>query len=318
LSKAAPIHWLSALAKFQGAEVEAPEDNVQLLLQIERLEENLDTLGALHEGRLAKLEKKILTGLHSLSPDDSTPFETAHVELGKLLGFSAGIVQIEGSPDPWWLLKNYLCFVFEDHAGGKTDGCLNTSKARQAMAHPDWIRANIPDSAGGEIFSVVVTPATRADQGAKSILHHFYVWPLNEFIPWAEKAISVVRTIRGRFPGSGDLVWRAEAMDLLKAERLDPSSIKELVCVRSAEILSELILAPQSLNPFQQPRLLPVPPRLVDKAVAGSTGSAAGSSRGTGAPGCGHSLRSLLIAGGTEADTKTLGRLFFLSLKNCV
>ena len=232
--KAAPIHWLSALAKFQGAEVEAPEDNAQFLLQIERLEENLDTLGALHEGRFAKLEKEILTGLHSLTPDDSTPFETAHVELGKLLGFSAGKVQIEGSPDPWWLLKNYLCFVFEDHAGGKTDGCLNTSKARQAMAHPDWIRANIPDSAGGEIISVVVTPATRADQGAKSILHHFYVCPLNEFIPWAEKAISVVRTLRGTFPGSGDLVWRAEAMDLLKAERLDPSSIKELVCVRPA------------------------------------------------------------------------------------
>jgi len=233
--KAAPIHWLSSLAKFQGPGEEAQEDNTPLLLQIERLEENLEKLGALHEGRFAKLEKEILEGLHSLTPEDSTPFETAHVELGKLLGFSAGRVQDNGSPDPWWLLKGHLCFVFEDHAGGKEDGCLNTSKARQAMAHPDWIRANVPDGAGGDIVSVVVTPATRADQGAKPILHHFCVWPLNDFIPWAEKAITVVRTLRAKFPGSGDLVWRAEAMDLLKAERLDVNSIKELVCARPAD-----------------------------------------------------------------------------------
>jgi hypothetical protein len=173
--------------------------------------------------------------LHSLTPDDSGPFETAHVALGDLLGFSAGKVQVEGSPDPWWLVKNNVCFVFEDHAGGKTDSCLNTSKARQAMAHPDWIRGNLSYSSEGEIISVVVTPATRADQGAKPVLHHFYVWPLNEFIPWAEKAISVVRTLRAKFPGSGDLVWRAEAMDLLKTERLDAASIKELVCERPAD-----------------------------------------------------------------------------------
>jgi hypothetical protein len=173
--------------------------------------------------------------LHSLTPEDSTPFETAHVELGKMLGFSAGNVQVEGSPDPWWLLNGKLCLVFEDHAGGKENGCLNTSKARQAMAHPDWIRANVPESEGGEIISVVITPATRADQGAKSILHHFHVWPLNEFIPWAETAVSVIRTLRAKFPGPSDLVWRAEAMDMLKANRLDATSIKELILARPAE-----------------------------------------------------------------------------------
>jgi hypothetical protein len=192
-------------------------------------------LGALHEGRFAKLEKEILKGLHSLTPDDSKPFEAAHVELGRLLGFSSGNVEVTASPDPWWVLKGHLSLVFEDHAGGKEDGCLNTGKARQAMAHPDWIRTNVPDSAGGDIISVVVTPATRADEGAQPILHHFHVWPVAEFITWAENAIVVVRTLRSKFPGPGDLAWRAEAMDALKTARLDAKGIKAIVMGRPAD-----------------------------------------------------------------------------------
>lgn len=230
--KAAPIHWLAALAKFQGSSDQNAENNAALLMQVERLEQKLEDLGSLHEGRFAKLEKDILEGLQTLTPDDSKPFENAHVELGKLLGFAAGKVEVTASPDPWWLLKGHVAFVFEDHAGGKSDGCLNTGKARQAMAHPDWIRANVPDSQGGDIISVVVTPATRADQGAQSILHHFYVWPLAEFVPWAENAIAVVRTLRAKFPGAGDLAWRAEAMDVLKAARLDAEGIRAIVSAR--------------------------------------------------------------------------------------
>ena len=224
-----PIHWLASLAKFQGPGEHVADDNTALLMQIERLEEKLDTLGALHEGRFARLEKEILEGLNTLTPENSQPFEHAHVELGKLLGFAAGKIEVTASPDPWWLLKGHVTFVFEDHAGGKDDGCLNTGKARQAMAHPDWIRANIPDSQGGDIISVVVTPATRADQGAQPILHHFYVWPLADFIDWAENAIAVVRTLRAKFPGPGDLAWRAEAMDALKAARLNSEGITATV-----------------------------------------------------------------------------------------
>ena len=227
--KSAPIHWLASLAKFQGPGEHVADDNTALLMQIERLEEKLDTLGALHEGRFARLEKEILEGLNTLTPENSQPFEHAHVELGKLLGFAAGKIEVTASPDPWWLLKGHVTFVFEDHAGGKDDGCLNTGKARQAMAHPDWIRANIPDSQGGDIISVVVTPATRADQGAQPILHHFYVWPLADFINWAENAIAVVRTLRAKFPGPGDLAWRAEAMDALKAARLNSEGITATV-----------------------------------------------------------------------------------------
>lgn len=233
--KAAPIQWLAALAKFQGSEDGPSEDNQAILLQVERLEEKLEALGALHEQRFAKLEKEILEGLHTLTPDDSKPFEQAHAELGNLLGFIAGKVEIEASPDPWWLVQDHHCFVFEDHAGGKSDGTLQTSKARQAMAHPDWIRANVPDSGRGEIVSVVITPATRADQGAQAILHHFYVWPLEEFIAWAKNAVGVVRTLRSLFPGPGDLAWRAEAIDALKTHRMDAAGIREIVRARRGD-----------------------------------------------------------------------------------
>ena len=233
--KAAYISWLAALAKFQGSDDQPGEDNRALLIQIEHLEEKLETLGTMHEGRFAKLEKDILIGLHSLTPEDSRPFENAQVDLGRLLGFTAGKVETDASPDPWWLLQDHQCFVFEDHAGGKDGGTLQATKARQAMAHPDWIRVNVPDLGKGEIVSVVVTPAARADEGAQSILHHFYVWPLQEYITWAENALNTVRTLRAKFSVSGDHAWREEAMDLLKANRLDAASIRQIVCGRRAD-----------------------------------------------------------------------------------
>jgi len=232
--KGAPIQWLAALAKFQGEQEDLTEDKRCLLTQVERLEEKLENLGSIHEGRFAKLEKEILEGLNNHSAEDSGPFERAHVELGKLLGFTTGKVEIDASPDPWWLVIGHLCFVFEDHAGS-TSGKLNAEKARQAMAHPDWIRMNVPDRKDSEIISVIITPAAHADKGSLPILHHFYVWPLDEFKAWAEHAIAVVRSLRATFPGVGDLVWKAEAMEALKAECLDAEGIKALVCAKPAD-----------------------------------------------------------------------------------
>lgn len=60
-----------------------------------------------------------MDGLASLTPEDSGPFERAQVAHGKLLGFSAGNVEKTGSPDPSWVLKGHITFVFEDHAGEK-------------------------------------------------------------------------------------------------------------------------------------------------------------------------------------------------------
>ncbi len=180
--KAAAVHWLADLAKGEFADADESEYDSATLAQIERVETKLEGLGTLHEGRFAALEKKILEGLRSLSDDDSVPFETAQLELGKLLGFDCGKEETTGSPDPWWGVAGKTYLIFEDHAAGKDQGCLFTNKARQAMSHPDWLKRHVAGAKDAEVISVVVTPAKRADEGAKPILHHFYVWPLDEYI----------------------------------------------------------------------------------------------------------------------------------------
>lgn len=233
--KAAPIQWLAALAKFQVSTEPGDPDEFSAVAQVEAIEKKLEQLGSLHDRKFTRLEQQILSGLASRDPENSKPFEDAHLELGKLLGFTGGKIENDGSPDPWWLLKEHFCFVFEDHAGAKLDGSLSASKARQAMAHPDWIKAHL-GLASEEVFSILITPAKSAAQGAMPILHHFYIWPLEEFEQWAKSALSVLRSLRAAFPGSGDMIWKAEAMQRLKDSGLDPASIKQHALTRPASV----------------------------------------------------------------------------------
>ena len=55
--------------------------------------------------------------LKGIMDADGVGFETSHEELGKLLGYEAGKVEADATPDPWWRADDSFCFVFEDHAG---------------------------------------------------------------------------------------------------------------------------------------------------------------------------------------------------------
>jgi hypothetical protein len=234
----ASIPWLVSLARFQPKieDIDDADDSV-LAIQLERVESILSQLGIVHEGKFAEREKCILEGLLS---KDKGPFEEAHRLLGELIGFVSGNVEEDGSPDPWWISKEF-CFVFEDHQGAKETSALDTTKARQAALHPNWIKRNVKEADGLETIPVIVTPVSKAKTGAMPHLNEVFLWPLEDFRRWARAAVATVREVRKTFSEAGDLEWREMTAKKFKEEGLTARDIaKKLKLSRAADILQEV------------------------------------------------------------------------------
>lgn len=213
------IPWLTAFARKEvGEAVTAQADDLALQQQVERVGAELTRLGPTHDRDFAKLEQSILQGLRH-----HETFERAQKDLGSLLGFNAGKVESEGSPDPWWI-SGGRCIVFEDYVN-TVDGTLSVTKARQATSHPDWMRANVAESTECEFQTVLVTPATKISGAATVHAAGLLYWGLEDFRAFAAHALQVIRQLRTTFFEQGDLVWQAEAAEQLKQQGLDFASL---------------------------------------------------------------------------------------------
>jgi len=224
------IPWLIALARDRAAVPSAEEqDQTIVMLQVERLEAQLTKLGTVNNRMFSAREKEIREGL-----EDGDKFEQAQVLLGEHLGFSAGKRESDASPDPWWIV-NGITLVFEDHANAKSSSAvIDATKARQAALHPNWMREHVPESVGGSIQSILVTPAKKAKEGAMPHLGQVAYWGLQEFREWAETALVTVRELRRSFREPGDLDWRAQAAEALQGVRADAPSLHAWLATRPA------------------------------------------------------------------------------------
>jgi len=231
------VPWLVRLARYQqegNAESfdGGAQNEVIVMQQIERIEAVLAHLGTTHDRSYAKREKEIIEGLAS-----KDQFEEAQRLLGDLLGFEAGKVETDGSPDPWWLAGTF-CLVFEDHAGAEEDAVLDVKKARQVSSHPTWIRANVEGSANSEILPILVTPAKKAKPAALPHLAAVSLWPLTQFREWASSALSAIRDLRKTFVEPGNLIWRASAAETLNSEGISaPVLFSKLKSQSAAKLL---------------------------------------------------------------------------------
>ncbi|OOZ40914.1 DEAD/DEAH box helicase [Solemya pervernicosa gill symbiont] len=218
------IPWLVQLSQQSQPGMEGAEDdgnNALVMFQVEKIEAILSSLGTRHDRNYSQREREILEGLN-----DDSKFEESHKLLGEHLGFDAGKIEIDGSPDPWWQLGDH-CVVFEDHANANETSTLDTTKARQAASHPAWMKANVPSCIpkNVEIMPVLVTPVSAASSGAMPHLVSVSLWKLPDFKKWASDAMLTIRELRKTFIEPGDLVWRAEAASVLQTRGFDMVSL---------------------------------------------------------------------------------------------
>ncbi|MCH8618021.1 DEAD/DEAH box helicase [Undibacterium sp. TS12] len=225
------IPWLIGLARGSIAEEPSPDEvsNRTLLMQVEQLEAQLVRLGTLHNRDFSAREKQIRDGLK-----EGTSFEQAQVLLGEHLGFNAGKMETDASPDPWWIVGD-ITIVFEDHADAKDTSIIDAKKARQAASHPDWMRVHVPASAGTQIQSVLVTPVKKAKEGAIPSLVRVAHWDIEDFRQWSEIALGIIRELHREFQEPGDLVWRDRAVQALTENRLDAPGLFAWLVARPAK-----------------------------------------------------------------------------------
>lgn len=228
------IGWLVRLARTKTVSLGGShDDHSDVMLQIERLERYLARLKTLHNRDFAAREAEIRNGLRI-----QEQFERAHVMLGSHLGFEAGKVEDDASPDPWWH-SGSVTIVFEDHANAEPHVVVSANKARQARSHPDWIHDYLPHIAEGTVLPVLITPATKAKKGAMPNLHNVSLWNLKEFLEWSDIALDTVREIRRSFSEPGDLVWKADAALRLQEIHADASGLCVWLSDRRASQLLE-------------------------------------------------------------------------------
>lgn len=230
--KAAPsVSWLNTLSRVVGSTSEESVEihNPETLRQIELIEQQFLAMGTATN---SKFEKKAATVLTQMV--NAATFENSQVELGTMLGFTAGNDESDAAPDPWWL-GDKIGIVFEDHADANETTVFGANKARQASSHPKWIKKFVPGTVSMEIAPVLVTPCTQAKSGADPQLDNVRYWALNRYADWVNNAVAVLRGLKGTFPGEGDLLWRDEAYQRLEAEGLTLEGIlKNLPMATSA------------------------------------------------------------------------------------
>ena len=217
------VGWLAELASDEPVEEATGTEIVDknLIAQVERLEEMLLRMGTASDQKFEKKAQRIFQNLNT-----PTGFEEGQRELGELLGFIAGKVKADGSPDPWWLGAT-RGIVFEDHADANPETKIDVKKARQAASHPDWMNENVLEANDLYLVVILVTPCSQAHQGARSSLRNVLYWLLDDFRTWAQKAVNTIRELKGTLPPDSDMSWREEAAKRLMEERLTLTAIIE-------------------------------------------------------------------------------------------
>jgi hypothetical protein len=225
--KAAPtISWLIRVSKADAPSKEHKSNYDKEPILIERIETILESLGTINDLKYAKREKNILD---LINKNEAKSFEEGQKILGEFLGYDAGNENTDGAPDPWWLIDQDLCIVFEDYSDASPDSDLPISKARQAALHQNWIKNKLSLSPSAKIITIIVSSVKTIDKEAVPFLGDVYFWDIGLFREWVLKSLTVIRELRTNFPGSGDLVWRADAISKYKANKLDPEGILSIL-----------------------------------------------------------------------------------------
>ncbi|WP_199615764.1 hypothetical protein [Paenibacillus alkalitolerans] len=123
--------------------------------------------------------------IREIRKTDSKRFERAHVDLSRLLGYTADNSENDGGPDPWWIVGDF-CLAAEDY---KTDGKnpISLHKERQVNDHPTWITRMVPQlSKNIDFVRVIISPSTSVERVAVAISRDVTYWNQEQFVNWAQ------------------------------------------------------------------------------------------------------------------------------------
>lgn len=229
------IRWLSRLSNelFNTNEKVSTDNYFNDI--IERLE---DQFLKFHSS--IKLEKKIEEILNLLKSENGLKFENGHKLLGELLGYNSKNPNMDGAPDPYWIVNSKIVIVSEDKIYQEKDTIKNVpiKDVTESGRHPEWLReyeTEIDDDV--EIINIFVTNSRNIDESARVYAKDIYYINRDDYVEWAIKALNVIRSIYKTFNDTGDSEWRNISYQELTINEVTP---KDYINFIKKQKLSEI------------------------------------------------------------------------------
>ena len=221
-------HNLLTLWDIIKTEIRIVEDDDLFFECIERIESIFTSIPTTQ-----KLEKRIKGILDDLNSLDGKVFERGHKELGKLLGFISENPNSTGAPDPYWIINENNIVVSEDkiyEEKGQVKG-VPISDVSEAGRHQTWIVENEKRiSKGANIYTVLITNSTSIDEDARIYAGNIYYVHREEYVCWAIKALTVIRSVWHMFVDEGDMEWRESVHQQFIKAGITPKDYLDFVC----------------------------------------------------------------------------------------
>lgn len=220
------VKWITTLEQklFDVKEIEIEDDYVgEILPQLEVILQEYPT-----KNKLEKQISKILHNLTDTSDKNGQKFEQGHLELGEILGYISKNINTDGAPDPYWIIGD-MCIVSEDKIY-KSEKEIPICDAREASTHKKWMEQNESlITKKTHIYTVLISNSKKLDSDAKHIVDDIYYLNYTEFMEWAKKALTTIRSIHSTFVEEGNCEWRQAAYRELKQNGVTPLDFFKLM-----------------------------------------------------------------------------------------
>ena len=182
------------------------------------------------------MQKKIKSILNDLNSLDGKKFERGHKGLGELLGFISENPNSTGAPDPYWIINENNVVVSEDKIYEEKEQVKNIpiSDVSEAGRHQAWIiehEKRITKSA--KIYTILITNSSGIDEEARIYAENIYYVNRKEYVDWAVKALTVIRSVWNTFLDVGESEWRESVHQEFIKAGITPKNYLEFVCKRS-------------------------------------------------------------------------------------
>ena len=223
------IRWLSGLQeKLFSIESEDAKDTDFFFDCIEKIERVFSSIPTAQ-----KMEKKINSILNDLNSLDGNKFERGHKEFGELLGFISENPKSTGAPDPYWIINENNLVVSEDKIYEEKEQVkkIPISDVSEAGRHRAWIvehERRITKSAN--VYTVLITNSTGIDDDARIYAEDIYYVNRKEYVDWAVKSLTVIRSVWNTFSDIGESEWREAVHKEFTNAGITPKNYLNFVC----------------------------------------------------------------------------------------
>lgn len=226
------IRWLPGLSeKLFFAKSEDVKDADFFVDCIEKIESVFTSMPTLQ-----KIEKKIESILRDLNSPNGNEFERGHKGLGELLGFISENPNSTGAPDPYWIINENNLVVSEDKIYEEKDQVKKVpiSDVSEAGRHKAWIIEHEKRiTKDVNVYTILITNSDGIDDDARIYADDIYYVNRKEYVDWAVKALTVVRSVWSTFSGEGESEWRESVHKEFIKVGITPKDYLDFVCSKN-------------------------------------------------------------------------------------